>query len=85
LNIGLIENVLLSPSGKKIGDWKSYAESGHFSVDTGGVMGGVLKTLLSWKTVMPRYANDELAEVFLDRGASLWALKTGQIGGELKL
>jgi len=31
---------------------------------------------------MPRYADDKFAEVFLDRGASIRALKTGQIGGE---
>lgn len=73
---------IVKPAGISRPDWKSYAESGYFTTDTGGVMGVVLKTLLSWKTVMPRYADDKFAEVFLDNGASLWALKAGQIGGE---
>ena len=41
----------------------------------------VINALTSWRSLLPRLANDNLAEIFLDRGASLWLLQTYQVGG----
>jgi predicted Abi (CAAX) family protease len=35
----------------------------------------------SWRTMFPRVASDAIVKVFLNRGASVWVLRTNQIGG----
>ncbi|MBE9080148.1 hypothetical protein IQ241_23115 [Romeria aff. gracilis LEGE 07310] len=37
--------------------------------------------LTSWRSLLPRLASDQLAEIFLEHGASLWILRTHQVGG----
>ena len=41
----------------------------------------IVNALTSWRSLLPRLANDSLAEIFLDHGASLWLLQTYQVGG----
>jgi predicted Abi (CAAX) family protease len=41
----------------------------------------IANALTSWRSLLPRLANDLIAEIFLEYGASLWLLKTNQIGG----
>jgi predicted Abi (CAAX) family protease len=41
----------------------------------------IANALTSWRSLLPRLANDLLAKMFLEYGASLWLLKTNQIGG----
>ena len=41
----------------------------------------VVNALTSWRSLLPRLANDILAEIFLNHGASLWLLQTYQVGG----
>ncbi|WP_414562682.1 MULTISPECIES: CAAX protease [unclassified Anabaena] len=35
----------------------------------------------SWRTMLPRLASDTLVKIFLDHGATIWVLRTNQIGG----
>jgi predicted Abi (CAAX) family protease len=37
--------------------------------------------LSSWRTLLPRKASDTIVQVFLEEGASVWVLRTNQIGG----
>ncbi|HIK46004.1 MAG TPA: CPBP family intramembrane metalloprotease [Leptolyngbyaceae cyanobacterium M65_K2018_010] len=37
--------------------------------------------LLSWRTVIPRVAHDNIAAILLQHGGELWFLRTNQIGG----
>ena len=41
----------------------------------------IVNALTSWRSLLPRLANDSLAEIFLNHGASLWLLQTYQVGG----
>ncbi|MDJ0775992.1 MAG: CAAX protease, partial [Mastigocoleus sp. MO_167.B18] len=41
----------------------------------------ILKTLASWRSLLPRLANDRVAMIFLRLGASLWVQRTNQVGG----
>ena len=41
----------------------------------------IVNALTSWRSLLPRLANDSLAEIFLNYGASLWLLQTYQVGG----
>jgi predicted Abi (CAAX) family protease len=35
----------------------------------------------SWRTLLPRKASDAIVKAFLDQGASVWVLRTNQVGG----
>ncbi|MEX0268307.1 CAAX protease [Leptolyngbyaceae cyanobacterium UHCC 1019] len=35
----------------------------------------------SWRTILPRLASDTVVRIFLKHGASVWVLRTSQIGG----
>lgn len=35
----------------------------------------------SWRTVLPRKASDVVVQKFLTYGASVWVLRTSQVGG----
>ena len=37
--------------------------------------------LLSWRTVVPKVAHDQMTSLFLHHGAALWFLRTNQVGG----
>lgn len=41
-----------------------------------------LNNLLSWRTVIPRVAHDNMAAIFLQQGGDLWFLNTYQVGGD---
>lgn len=41
----------------------------------------IINALTSWRSLLPRLANDRLAEILLAHGASLWLLQTNQVGG----
>ncbi|MGK7948684.1 MAG: hypothetical protein AB4368_07725 [Xenococcaceae cyanobacterium] len=40
-----------------------------------------INALTSWRSLLPRLANDILAKIFLKHGANLWLLQTYQVGG----
>jgi predicted Abi (CAAX) family protease len=40
------------------------------------------RALLSWRTILPRVAFEDLAQIFLRHGASCWLLATYQVGNE---
>ncbi|MBF2026243.1 MAG: CAAX protease, partial [Oscillatoriales cyanobacterium C42_A2020_001] len=35
----------------------------------------------SWRTMLPRFASDTIVKVFLEQGATVWVLRTNQVGG----
>ncbi|NJL47861.1 MAG: CPBP family intramembrane metalloprotease domain-containing protein, partial [Leptolyngbyaceae cyanobacterium SM2_5_2] len=37
---------------------------------------------MSWRTVIPRVAHDNIAAILLKHGGELWFLRTNQVGGE---
>ncbi|MDX2229199.1 MAG: CPBP family glutamic-type intramembrane protease [Leptolyngbyaceae cyanobacterium bins.349] len=41
----------------------------------------ILTALTTWRTILPRQAQDELSILFLRHGAALWYLRTNQVGG----
>lgn len=70
----------LKPFKKTRQDWQ-YNEPtlGSFAVETPGET--LLRTLASWRTLLPRWTADQIAMIFLKLGASLWLLRTNQVGG----
>lgn len=71
----------LTPLGIVRSDWKFDTPNlGRFPQET--PLKTLLKTLASWRSILPRLANDHLAMIFLQLGASLWLLQSYQVGGE---
>lgn len=64
-------------------DWQQNVEilagidaSAQFETDT-----NLITELLSWRTVIPRVAHDQIATIMLNYQAELWFLRTNQVGG----
>ncbi|MEX0269087.1 CPBP family glutamic-type intramembrane protease [Leptolyngbyaceae cyanobacterium UHCC 1019] len=78
----------LAPFGLVRQDWKTNAaalsgteiQSPDF-VRAGSGTANILTALTSWRTILPRQAQDELSIQFLRHGAKLWFLQTNQVGG----
>ncbi|BAU13696.1 hypothetical protein LEP3755_42370 [Leptolyngbya sp. NIES-3755] len=77
----------LTPFGIVRQDWKSNANvlagtqinSSQFA--TVKEDQNIVSALKSWRTILPRQAQDELSLLFMRHGAQLWFLRTNQVGG----
>ncbi len=71
----------LVPLGIVRSDWQENAQTlaGTRSVESS--LSNFFAALTTWRTVLPRRAHDEIAAIFLRHGASLWLIRTNQVGG----
>lgn len=74
----------LSPYGVVRPDWRNNAQElagvnarGNELATRSGLVAGIF----SWRTMMPRWGQDDMALIFLRNGADLWFLRPNQIGG----
>ena len=74
----------LAPYGVVRRDWQNNAETlagvnarGNELASRSGLLAGIL----SWRSMMPRWGQDDLAMIFLNNGADLWFLRSNQLGG----
>ena len=70
----------LVPVGIVRADWRNNADVAGVR-STFETQNNLIAQLLSWRTVMPRVAYDQIANIFLAQGATAWVLKTNQVGG----
>ncbi|MBD2089830.1 CAAX protease [Microcoleus sp. FACHB-1515] len=73
-------NDQLQPFGSPRADW----EANEFNLGTtmeDDPLRNLWTGLGSWRTLLPRKASDTIVEVFLKHGASVWVLRTNQVGG----
>ena len=76
---------ILVPKGVTRPDWKKNAQTlavvtepekySFVQKDT------LANALLSWQSMLPRFSHDTISKIFLEQGASLWFLRTNQVGG----
>jgi predicted Abi (CAAX) family protease len=71
----------LTPFWLRRADWQQNAESVAGVAPATATEPSFLDQILSWRTVFPRVAHDQLATTFLKQGASLRVLRTNQVGG----
>jgi predicted Abi (CAAX) family protease len=73
----------LAPLGIVRQDWQqNAAKLAGTTVDSGlASSGNPLLGLVSWRTMLPRGAQDGMAKIFSQRGAAMWFLNTFQVGG----
>jgi predicted Abi (CAAX) family protease len=66
--------------------WGSAREDWEYGVHNLGAAAGLADTmgraLTSWRTMLPPVAARAMAEAFLENGASIWVLRTHQVGGD---
>ncbi|NJM08522.1 hypothetical protein HC891_23585 [Candidatus Gracilibacteria bacterium] len=74
-----LQRVLL-PWGSARDDWEYGIPMLGAGAD--GFLGTVSKAANSWRTMLPPIVARAMAEVFLERGASIWVLRSYQIGGD---
>ncbi|MGF1458598.1 MAG: type II CAAX prenyl endopeptidase Rce1 family protein [Leptolyngbyaceae cyanobacterium] len=85
LSLGKYLQRELVPLGIARPDWAENAEvlSGiEAESEPFGNVTNLVNNLLSWRTVIPRVAYDNLAAILLDHGAEMWFLRTNQVGGQ---
>ena len=71
---------LLLPWGTARADWKNQAEVLGTTVEDNPVQ-NLIRSVLTWRTILPRLTSDEVTEAFLKQGGSAWVLRTNQVGG----
>jgi predicted Abi (CAAX) family protease len=70
----------LQPFGGPRSDW----ENNEFNLGStleDNPLQNLITGLGSWRTMFPWLASDKIAQIFLKHGASIWVLRTNQIGG----
>lgn len=70
----------LQPIGNTRPDW----EQNEFNLGStleDEPLRNITMGLGSWRTLLPRKASDTVVKEFLDHGASVWVLRTNQVGG----
>lgn len=71
----------LLPLGIVRSDWRRNKEKVVGIGTEDNLFVALIKGFLSWRTMIPRRAQDEAAKIWLRSGASTWALRTNQVGG----
>ncbi len=73
----------LVPLGIARRDWQRNAQVavGIASPQTFSHADDFLAQVLSWRTLIPRVAQDQIIRIFLNQGTPLWFLNTNQVGG----
>lgn len=71
----------LAPLGIIRSDWQENAENLAGTRTADGTLTTVLKAATTWRTMLPRRAHDEIATILLNNGATLWVIRTNQVGG----
>ncbi|MFE1743656.1 abortive infection protein [Coleofasciculus sp. H7-2] len=71
----------LAPLGIIRSDWQENAENLAGTRTADGTITTILKAATTWRTMLPRRAHDEIATILLKNGATLWVIRTNQVGG----
>ena len=62
-------------------DWVDSAQSALGTQLADRPVSTIVNGLTSWRSLLPRLANDVLVEILLQQGATMWLLQTYQVGG----
>lgn len=83
IRLGRALTQTLVPYGVVRTDWVNNAEAlaGVNGRDSFASNSGLVSGILSWRSMMPRWAHDDISQIFLQNGGQLWFLRTNQVGG----
>ncbi|MGB3532012.1 MAG: CAAX protease [Microcoleaceae cyanobacterium] len=72
---------ILLPWGTARADWKNHAEILGSTLEDNPIQ-NLIRGLITWRTLLPRLTSEEVVQVFLQQDASVWVLRTNQVGGK---
>jgi predicted Abi (CAAX) family protease len=79
-----LEKVLI-PLGIVRSDWRKNAKLAGINANSKksrfAIVTNPLKAAISYRTMLPRRTQDEIAKILLKQGAFLWIIRTNQVGG----
>lgn len=78
--LGLDLKHILLPWGTARADWRDRAEVLGSTLEDDPVQ-NLIRSLLTWRTILPRLTSDEVMQAFLRQGGEAWVLRTNQVGG----
>ena len=78
--LGLDLKHLLLPWGTARADWKNQTDDLGSTLEDRPIQ-NLVRSILSWRTILPRLTSDEVTEAFLRQGGEAWVLRTNQVGG----
>ena len=81
LQLGKLLKRELMPLGNPREDWENNAFVLGISLEDRPLR-NLIRGLGSWRTMLPRLASDTIVKIFLEQGASVWVLRTNQVGGD---
>lgn len=70
----------LLPFGTARADWQTSENTLGISPEE-DAFESLLMGLGSWRTMLPRLASETITKLFIEQGASVWVLRTNQVGG----
>ncbi len=79
LQLGQALKRKLLPLGTARADWRYNFQLLDSTLKERPVV-NILRGLSSWRAMTPRWASNAVAEVFIEHGASIWVLRTNQVG-----
>lgn len=71
---------LLLPWGTARADWKNRTDVLGSTLADHPIQ-ALIRSLISWRSLLPRLTSDEVTAAFLHRGGAAWVLQTTQVGG----
>jgi predicted Abi (CAAX) family protease len=71
----------LVPLGIVRRDWQQNADELAGTKQPENFLDSIFQGVLSWRTILPRRAHDEITTIFLHNGSSAWIVRTNQLGG----
>ncbi|MBV6626528.1 MAG: CPBP family intramembrane metalloprotease domain-containing protein [Rivularia sp. (in: Bacteria)] len=82
ISLGNILEKQLIPLGVVRRDWQQNAKD-LFGTNSknDNIFTTAIKMLQSWRTVLPKRAQNEITKIFLKQKATAWVLRTNQVGG----
>ncbi|MGF1515953.1 MAG: CAAX protease [Elainellaceae cyanobacterium] len=80
VKLGADLQAVLQPFGSPRPDWEKNEYNLGSTLEDEPIR-NLIMGLGSWRTLLPRKASDAVVKVFLAHGASVWVLRTNQIGG----
>ncbi|MBD2460721.1 abortive infection protein [Oscillatoria sp. FACHB-1407] len=81
MSIGRSLKRQLKPFGLTRLDWQKNADAIAGTEPRSGALRALLAGFTTWRTMLPRRAHDEISNILLRHGASLWVIRTNQVGG----
>lgn len=75
-----LEQFLL-PFRRVRADWQQNVDTPSGIRPSAGFWSTIAASLTTWQTVFPRRAHDQICRILLEQGATLWLIRTNQLGG----